>query len=1055
MTDYSLWVVILNGDSPVPTRLVEGVVQQVAPTTAEQKLARKNELKARAIEKRFGGNTETKKVQKTLLKLQYENFTGTTTQNLAFMSLSNTDSTTDLVSAAASVSAVCAKMHVSSLPNVDSLSNALDNEDLKQIDVDDLEEIDLRWQMAMLTMRARRKGHFARECRSPKDSRRNGVVEPQRRTIPVETSTSNALVSQYDGVGVMIRVIKQRRSLPTLLLLLFQLRALLLILRFQPNGGYHAIRPPTIGTFMPPKLDLVFHTAPITVETDHSAFTIQLSPTKPAQDLSHTNKPTAPIIKDWVSDSEDESETKALQIVPNFVQSSKQVKTPRHSVPPVETSIPAATPKPASPKSNSSGKKRNRKACFVCKSVDHLIKDCDYHAKKMAQPTPRNYAHRNNHKQYASLTHPKPYKHMAPVVSTAQDIMFAVCACARFQVTPKASHLYAVKRIFRYLKGKPHLGLRYPNDSPFDSVAYSDSDYAGVSLDRKSTTGGCQFLGYRLISWQCKKQTFVATSSTEVEYVAAASCCTQVNDVTRLQALVDKKKVVVKEATIREVLRLDDAEGVDCLPNEEIFTELARMGYEKPSTKLTFYKAFFSSQWKFLIHTILQSMSAKRTSWKEFSSAMASAVIYLSTGKGFSGVETPLFEGMLVGQASEEEGDTDEHVEQVTAGDDAHGDDTAAHKEVLTVKQTPPQSPQRIDTSDDTVMNDESNQERMIDEIDKDDVVVMMDENKEDKKVEEAKEDEPAKVQVVVDVVTTTKLITEVVTAASETVTASSAIISTTEPQVPAATITAAPARVAAAPSKRRKGVKKQQIEIDEEYARKLHAELNKDIDWDVAIDHVKLKAKEDPAVKRYQAMKRKPQTEAQALKNMMIYLKNVAGFKLDYFKGMSYDDIRPIFEAKFNLNVDFLLKTKEQIEEEGSRALQTINKTLTEKAAKRRKLNKEVEDLKRHLEIVPDEDDDVYTEATPLVRNVPVVDYEIIELNNKPYYKIIRADETHQLYISFLTLLKNFNREDLEVLWNLVKERFFTLKPKNFYDDFMLTRLRAMFEKPYALAQV
>nr|GFD23655.1 hypothetical protein [Tanacetum cinerariifolium] len=79
----------------------------------------------------------------------------------------------------------------------------------------------------------------------------------------------------------------------------------------------------------------------------------------------------------------------------------------------------------------------------------------------------------------------------------------------------------------------------------------------------------------------------------------------------KLQALVDKKKVVVTEATIRDALRLDDEEGVDCLPNEEIFTELARMGYEKPSTKLTFYKVVFSSQWKFLIHTILQSISAK------------------------------------------------------------------------------------------------------------------------------------------------------------------------------------------------------------------------------------------------------------------------------------------------------------------------------------------------------------------------------------------------------------------------------------------------------------
>ncbi|GJW06536.1 putative ribonuclease H-like domain-containing protein [Tanacetum coccineum] len=114
------------------------------------------------------------------------------------------------------------------------------------------------------------------------------------------------------------------------------------------------------------------------------------------------------------------------------------------------------------------------------------------------------------------------------LTSSRPDIMFAVCACARFQVTPKVSHSHAVKRIFRYLKGQPKLGLWYPRNSPFDLVAYSDSDYAGASLDRKSTTGGCQFLGCRLISWQCKKQTVVATSSTEAEYVAAASCCGQV-----------------------------------------------------------------------------------------------------------------------------------------------------------------------------------------------------------------------------------------------------------------------------------------------------------------------------------------------------------------------------------------------------------------------------------------------------------------------------------------------------------------------------------------------
>nr|GFA85980.1 hypothetical protein [Tanacetum cinerariifolium] len=551
----------------------------------------------------------------------------------------------------------------------------------------------------------------------------------------------------------------------------------------------------------------------------------------------------------------------------------------------------------------------------------------------------------------------------------------------------------------------------------------------------------------------------------------------QVNDVPRLQALFNKKKVVVTEAAIREVLYLDDAEIVDCLPNEEIFIELARMGYEKPSTKLTFYKAFFLSQWKFLIHTILQCMSAKQTSWNEFSSAMASAVICLSTGrkfnfskyifdilvrnvdstskfymyprflqllirkqvgdlsshttkyasptltqkvfanmrrvrKGFSRVETPLFEGMLVDQAIEEEGDTDEHVEDVTAGDDAQGDYTATHREVHTVTQEPsiPSPTLTIPPSQPPQDIPSTSQGRIIDEIDKDDAVILMDEKEDDKKVEEAKVDESAQVQGR-QAESQAKIYKTNMDHANKVLSIQEDESEPVEPKVPVATIIVAHARVAAAPSRKRKGVvirdpeeesttskiipaetkskdkgkgllveepkplkKKQQIEMDKEYARKLHAGLNKDIDWDVAIDHVKR-------------------------------------------KGMSYDDIRLIFEAKFNSNVDFLLKIKEKIEEEENRALQSINETPAEKVAKRRKLNEEVEDLKRHLEIMPDEDDDVYTEATLLARNVPVVDYEIIELNNKPYYKIIRADGTHQLYISFLTLLKNFDREDLEAL--------------------------------------
>nr|GEW13457.1 putative ribonuclease H-like domain-containing protein [Tanacetum cinerariifolium] len=1126
-----------------------------------------------------------------------------------------------------------------------------------------------------------------------------------------------------------------------------------------------------------------------------------LSPTKPAQDLSHTNRPTTSIIEDWVSDSEDKSETKAPQIVPSFVYSSEQVKSPRNSVKHVEITIPATTPKPTSPNPASSGKRRNRKACFMCKSMDHLIKDCDYHAKKIAQPTPRTHAHRGNYKQYAPLTHTNPQKHMVPAVVLIQSkpvfitaVRLVSAVVPKIKVTrPRHVNPIIAKSklpIRRYITGSPSLktstsplrvtlvkasvgnpqhalkdkgvidngcsrhmtwnmsslsdfeelnggyvafggnlkggkisskgkiktddysrftlvfflatkdetspilktfitGLenqlslkvkvirsdnrtefnnndlnqfcgmkgikrefsvpRTPQqngiaerknrtlieaarnyagrftsahsflgcDAAFDGkkhdfdakkpgskvsvslsssaqsskqddkikkeakgkkledITYSDDEEAdfnnleisitvcpiptirvhkdhfvsqiigdlSLTTQTRSMTRVVQDQGYiKLLRIQvgfklygksffnsrCRrfrfllfyhmekeplvyqmdvKSTFLYGTIEEEVYVCQPPgfedpdhpdkvykvikalyglhqaprawyetlanyllengfqrgkidqtlfikrqkrdilvdpdgedvdvhtysdspllgvntprsdedmlelmelmifllpkvekfrirvnavdlqvfavrhmllllvhklllfclmnwCCSlsavRSSDnrfpewkLSQVQALVGRKKVVVTEAKIRDALRLDDAEGVDSLPNEEIFIELARMGYEKPSTKLTKQVGDLST------HTIKYASPA------------------------------------LTQKEIDEEGDAVEHVEEVNTGDAAEGDNSAAHGEVpaVTLKRRVKKlekrnkvrvlklrmlqkvgTSQRVETSNDTVMDDESNQGRMIAEIDQDDAVVLKDDKEEDKDVADVVKDKVDEI----DVVTTTKLITEVVTAASETVTAASAIITTVEPQIPAATtatLTAAPIRVTTAPSRRRKGMiirepkeesttstiipvetkykdkgkgilveepkplkKKQQIEQDEQYDRELHAELNKDIDWDKAIDHVKLKAKEDPAVKRYQVLKRKPQTKAQARKNMMIYLKN----------------------------------TKEQIKEEENKALQTIIEAPVEKAAKWRKWNEEVEDLKRHLQIVPNEDDDVYTEATLLVRKVPVVD--------------------------------------------------------------------------------
>ncbi|GJU43267.1 putative ribonuclease H-like domain-containing protein [Tanacetum coccineum] len=333
------------------------------------------------------------------------------------------------------------------------------------------------------------------------------------------------------------------------------------------------------------------------------------------------------------------------------------------------------------------------------------------------------------------------------LTASRPDIMYAVCVCSRFQVTPKISHLNAVKRIFKYLKGKPNLGLWYPRESPFDLEAFSDSDYGGSNLDRKSTTGGCQFLGQRLISWQCKKQTIVATSTTEAEYVAAANCCGQVlwvqnqlldygfnfmntkihidNESTicivknpvyhsktkhieirhhfirdcyekklisvekihtdlnvadlltkpfdgprfnylvvsigfaeivdflrgsnlrlllpntiadgtlEIHATIDTIGYTITEASIRDKLQLADATGITMLPNDEIFEGMGQMGYPTDGT-FTFWKSFFTPQWRYLVHHLLHCISSKSGGWDQFGSNIATALICLSTDRVYN-----------------------------------------------------------------------------------------------------------------------------------------------------------------------------------------------------------------------------------------------------------------------------------------------------------------------------------------------------------------------------------------------------------------------------------
>nr|GFA12343.1 putative ribonuclease H-like domain-containing protein [Tanacetum cinerariifolium] len=169
-------------------------------------------------------------------------------------------------------------------------------------------------------------------------------------------------------------------------------------------------------TFMLPKPDLVFHTAP-SAENEHIAFNVHVSPTKPEQALSPSPRPSAPIIKDWIFYSDEDSQTQAPKVVPSFAQLSEHVKYPRYPGQPLQATIPAVTPIPVSSKTPCRGTKRNKKACFVCKGVDHLIKDYDFHSRKLAQTT---YASRDTRKHYASLSPSKTHTHMVPTAVLPQ-----------------------------------------------------------------------------------------------------------------------------------------------------------------------------------------------------------------------------------------------------------------------------------------------------------------------------------------------------------------------------------------------------------------------------------------------------------------------------------------------------------------------------------------------------------------------------------------------------------------------------------------------------------
>nr|GEW50116.1 hypothetical protein [Tanacetum cinerariifolium] len=368
---------------------------------------------------------------------------------------------------------------------------------------------------------------------------------------------------------------------------------------------------------------------------------------------------------------------------------------------------------------------------------------------------------------------------------------------------------------------------------------------------------------------------------------------------------------------------------------------------------------------------------------------------FYMVGKGFSGVETPLFETILAVR------DIAEEVEaQVpTQGDDVHEHvaEEVANDVVPPTPTSPSPSSPVLDTCSALVLRVEglenANAAQQLEIVKLKARVKKLERLNKWRNIVDMDQDEGIELVVAASIpIPATKPKTLTITAAPDVSTRRRKGVVIRDPEDELHTDT--PAET---PTVKHKGKgilieapkrmkNKDQVEMDAKYAKKLQEELDKEheesyknIDWDAALDHVQ--SKEPQYIKRYHGIKKKPQSESEARKNMISYLKNTKGYKMEFFKGKTYDQILPIFQAR----------------------------KLSEEA-------QEADDLKKRLEIVQDEDDDVFVEATPLAQKVLVVDYQ------------------------------NFDRENLETLWRIVKDRFSTSKLTNFSNEYLLLTLKTMF---------
>nr|GEW66354.1 ribonuclease H-like domain-containing protein [Tanacetum cinerariifolium] len=372
--DYTIWEIIENGNAPIVTKTVDAKETVIPPTSVEEKAQRRAE---------FGGNIATKKTQKNFLKQQYENFAASSTEVIK----QTYERLQKLISQMV--------MHGEVIPQENfnqkflrSLSQEWTMNTIgKKIPKEYWKEAGHGQQKKNECFNCHKGGHFARECRAPKNQN-NRNMEHIRRTVLVEATNSNALVSQCDGLGYdWIDQVEEGQPILLSWLILQQAQVLLQTLRL----GYNVIPPPYTGNFIPPKLELVYPSLDDFVDVNESVSesVIEKPTVESNEPKTVRNENIAPDIKDWVSESEKEDETKFQTVKLNFTKI--EFVKPKTNRKPVEQIRQDTYRSPRGNKRNwnkqMSQKLRSdfemiNKVCHVCGSFDHLQKECNNHQRK-------------------------------------------------------------------------------------------------------------------------------------------------------------------------------------------------------------------------------------------------------------------------------------------------------------------------------------------------------------------------------------------------------------------------------------------------------------------------------------------------------------------------------------------------------------------------------------------------------------------------------------------------------------------------------------------------